>query len=84
MGLRKIFLKHSILHILLRHAIQICDENNISDRTKMVKEATIKLLSTVCTVKTNRFYIPGETNIVEKLRKESYDKGVFAALTLIY
>jgi hypothetical protein len=38
----------------------------------------------ICTVKTNRFYIPGETNIVERLRKESFDKGIFATLTFIY
>lgn len=38
----------------------------------------------ICTVKTNKFYIPGETNLVERLRKESFDKGLFATLTFIY
>lgn len=38
----------------------------------------------ICTVKTSRFYIPGETNIVERLRKQSFDKGIFATLTFIY
>lgn len=38
----------------------------------------------ICTVKTNRFYIPGETNLAERLRKDAFDKGIFAALTFIY
>lgn len=60
------------------------DQNEVSDRTQQVKEETIKLLCVICTVKTNRFYIPGETNMVERLRKESYDKGIFACLTYLY
>lgn len=75
------FLRNEVLQVLLRHAYLICDS---SDRTKAIKEDTVKLLCTICTVKTNRFYIPGETNIVEKLRKDSFDKGIFATLTLIY
>lgn len=62
----------------------LTDEKSSSDRTKAIKEQTIKLLCTICTVKTNRFYIPGETNLVERLRKESFDKGIFAALTYIF
>jgi len=38
----------------------------------------------LCTVKTNRFYIPGETNLVERLRKLSFDKGIFATLSIIF
>lgn len=62
----------------------LVDERSISDRTKAIKEATVKLLCTISTVKTNRFYIPGETNLVERLRKESFDKGIFATLTCLY
>jgi hypothetical protein len=35
-------------------------------------------------VKTNRFYIPGETKMVERLRKDAFDKGIFAILTYLY
>ncbi len=50
----------------------------------MIREDTVRLLCIVCTVKTNRFYIPGETKLVERLRKEAYDKGIFATLTFLY
>jgi hypothetical protein len=79
-----VFLKTSVIHTLLKHALMICDEKEVNDRTKLVKEETIKILCLLSTVKTNRFYIPGETNIVDKLRKDSFDKGLFASLTYIY
>jgi hypothetical protein len=44
----------------------------------------VKLLCVICTVKTNRFYIPGETKLVERLRKDSFDKGIFACITYLY
>lgn len=75
------FLKTDILHVLLRNALLL---RNMSDRAKAVKEETVKLLCILGTVKTNRFYIPGETNLVERLRKESFDKGLFATLTYIF
>lgn len=62
----------------------IVDEGQVSDRTKYTKEATVKLLCIICTVKTSRFYIPGETNLVERLRKSSFDKGIFATLTYLF
>ena len=77
-------MRSEVLHILLKHAMMLCDEGSRNDRTKAVKEETVKLLCLLGTVKTNRFYIPGETNIVERLRKEAYDKGLFATLTYIY
>ena len=70
--------------MLLKHALMICDEKEISNRTINVKEETVKLLCVLSTVKTNRFYIPGETNIVERLRKDSFDRGLFATLTHIF
>ena len=66
----------------MKQALLIVDDQ--SDRLKNIKEETLKLLCVICTVKTNRFYIPGETNLVERLRKESFDKGIFATLTYIY
>ena len=62
----------------------IIDEKELSDRTKTIKEETVRLLCLICTVKTNRFYIPGETNLVERMRKEAFDKGIFATLTFLY
>jgi hypothetical protein len=46
--------------------------------------ASIKVLATVCTVRTTRFYIPGETSIAERIRKKSFDTGVFTLLRHIY
>lgn len=66
-GLRKVFLKPNIIHILLNHAVILC-EKEVIEKEFPIKFETIRLLCTLCTVKTNRFYIPGETNIVERLR----------------
>ena len=62
----------------------LANEQEVSDRTMSVKEETVRLLCFLCTVKTNRFYIPGETNMAERLRKKSFDKGIFATLSLIF
>src|SRR5580704_502959 len=62
----------------------IVDEKALSDRTRAVSEETVKLLCILGTVKTNRFYIPGETNLVERLRKDAFDKGLFATLIYIF
>ncbi len=75
-------MRTQVLHCLIKHALMIGDD--ISDRTLPLKEATIRLLCVLCTVKTNRFYIPGETHIVERLRKESFDKGIFATLLTVH
>jgi hypothetical protein len=45
---------------------------------------SIKVLCTICTVRTNRFYVPGESNISERLRKKSFDLGLFTLLQQIY
>ena len=83
-GLRKVFMRPQVLHVLIRHALLIIDEKELTERTKLIKEETIRLLCIICTVKTNRFYIPGETKLVERLRKDAFDKGIFATLTFIY
>ena len=62
----------------------VCDDKKVNKRNYGVKEESVKLLCVLSTVKTNRFYIPGETSIVETLRKHSFDRGLFAALTHIY
>jgi hypothetical protein len=45
---------------------------------------SIKVLVTVCTVRTNKFYIPGETNIAERLRKKALDTGTFILLRHVH
>ena len=62
----------------------LINEKELMERTRKIKEETVKLLCLICTVKTNRFYIPGETKLVERLRKEAFDKGIFATLTYLY
>lgn len=69
---------------MIKHALSLTDETHLAESTKQIKEETVKLLCVICTVKTNRFYIPGETKLVERLRKEAFDKGIFAALTFLY
>ena len=44
----------------------------------------IKLLCLVCTARKTHFYIPGETNLSERLRKRAFDSGTFTLLTYIY
>ena len=40
----------------------------------------VKLLCLLGTVKTTKYYIPGETNIAERLRKYAFDSGIFSIL----
>ena len=72
------------MHVLLKHALILIDDKELTERTRKIKEETVRLLCILCTVKTNRFYIPGETKLVERLRKEAFDKGIFATLTYLY
>ena len=67
----------------MNNAIQITSDGQTIDRTREVLEESVKLLCVIASVKTNRFYIPGETNLVEKLRKKSMESGVFALLSYI-
>jgi len=83
-GLRKVFMRPQVLHVLIRHALVLTNEKELTERTRIIKEETVKLLCIICTVKTNRFYIPGETKMVERLRKDAFDKGIFATLTYLY
>lgn len=77
-------MRPEVLHTLIKHALMIIDEREVSERTKQIKEETVKLLCLLCTVKSNRFYIPGETKLVERLKKDAFDKGIFATLTFLY
>lgn len=83
-GLRKIFLKYQYHSTLMKYSLQIVDEqDNPNKRLIEISINAIKVLSLICTVKTNRFYIPGETSISERLRKSSFDCGTFTMLHYI-
>jgi hypothetical protein len=45
---------------------------------------SIKLLCILCTARTNRFYIPGETNLAERIRKRAFDSGTFTVVTHLF
>ena len=49
-----------------------------------VLQNAIKLLCMVCTARKNQFYIPGETNLSERLRKRAFDSGTFTLLSYLY
>ena len=49
-----------------------------------VFQNAIKLLCMVCTARKTQFYIPGETNLSERLRKRAFDSGTFTLLTYIF
>jgi len=51
-----------------------------NERAAAISVTSLKILATVCTVKTNKFYIPGETSIAERLRKKAFDTGTFTLL----
>lgn len=53
---------------------------NVSEREFEISRISTLLLIQVCTVKINRFYIPGETSISERLRKQAYDSGCYTLM----
>lgn len=83
-GLRKIFLRTDYHSILMKNSLQIV-ESQESKNQRLIEISTnaIRILCTLVTVKTNRFYIPGETSVSERLRKSSFDCGTFTMLSYI-
>ena len=49
-----------------------------------VYQNAVKLLCMVCTARKNQFYIPGETNLSERLRKRAFDSGTYTLLTYLF
>jgi len=85
LGLRKIFLKREYLNSLSKLSLSILEEQeNPNKRLAEIGIVIVKALCTMCTVKTNRFYIPGETSLAESLRKKSFDTGIMTLLTHIH
>ena len=85
-SLRPVFLRESILHQLMAFAMNIVQEqtNHKPSRDAQISLNTAKLLCNLSTVKTTRYYIPGETNTAERLRKYAFDCGIFTLLNYLY
>lgn len=85
-GLRKIFFQRDLLNMLFSIALQILEDRRKrtpSNRVLLIT-TTIKLLCIICTVQKTQYYVPGETNLQERLRKRSFDSGLFSILQHIY
>ena len=86
-GLRKIFLNKNLHEILVRNSLAFLDQRpsvRVSAQMLEVYQNAIKLLCMVCTARKTQFYIPGETNLSERLRKRAFDSGTFTLLTYLY
>ena len=85
-SLRKVFLQPSFHRLLCKNALKVLDVANKghSSRQLDLYITTCKLLCLVVTAKTTKFYIPGETNLVERLRKRAFDCGTFTLLTYLF
>jgi len=85
-GLRKIFFRRDFLNSLKTISLRLITEQNNARPSQLldVSCATVKLLSMICTVQKNQFYIPGETNLSERLRKRSFDSGTFTFLQYLH
>ena len=85
-GLRKIFLNQTLLCILMRNSLAFLEQvevQKVSQELLEVYQNAIKLLCMVCSARKTQFYIPGETNLSERLRKRAFDSGTFTLLNYI-
>lgn len=80
-GLRKIFLSPLIFPTMAELSLSFVEDEKQKKNEICVN--CIKLLCMICTPRTNKFYIPGETNVAERLRKKAFDSGLFSLLTHI-
>ena len=85
-GLRKVFLQPHFHRLLVKNSLKLLDVANLGHTSRQLDLyiTTTKLLCLVVTAKTTKFYIPGETNLVERLRKRAFDCGTFTLLTYIF
>lgn len=86
-GLRKIFLNEGLHEILVKNSLTFVDQvraPKVKGLQMEILEKAIKLLCMVCSARKTQFYIPGETNLSERLRKRAFDSGTFTLLTYIY
>lgn len=85
--MRKIFLNKRLHEILVKNSLSFVEQVNmprVSFNKLEVFQNAIKLLCMVCTARKTQFYIPGETNLSERLRKRAFDSGTFTLLTYIF
>jgi len=85
-GLRKIFLNTTLHEALVRNSLAFLDNKNafkVNSHLLELMQNAIKLLCMVCTARKTQFYIPGETNLSERLRKRAFDSGTFTLLTYL-
>ena len=85
--MRKVFLNKVLHETLVKNALAFLDqmtEITVSSYMLEVFQNAIKLLCMVCSARKNQFYIPGETNLSERLRKRAFDSGTYTLLTYIY
>ena len=87
-GLRKIFLNTRLHELLVKSSLGFVDLVGTTPikkgRINEVYQNAIKLLCLVCTARKTQFYIPGETNLSERLRKRAFDSGTFTLLTYLF
>lgn len=85
-GLRKIFLNNMLHEVLVKNSLAFLELTNAPKMNPHLTELyqnAIKLLCIVCTARKTRFYIPGETNLSERLRKRTFDSGIYTLLTFL-
>jgi len=73
--------------VLVRYSLAFVDMKNAPKTNSKLLDLyqnAIKLLCMVCTARKTQFYIPGETNLSERLRKRAFDSGTFTLLTYLY
>jgi hypothetical protein len=84
-GLRKLFLRRPFLNAIMLTALKVLAHKDEPPRKVLeLGISSIRLLCILCSAKTNRFYIPGETNLAERLRKRAFDSGTFTVVTHLY
>lgn len=84
-GLRKIFFKPEVHKILMRYALRTLEEQHAhNSRLIEINKCAVRVLCLIGCVKQNRFYIPGETSMAERLRKRSYDCGTYSMIHHVY
>lgn len=71
----------------MRNALAFLEQRSsvkVSSHMLEVYQNAVKLLCMVCTARKNQFYIPGETNLSERLRKRAFDSGTYTLLTYLF
>ena len=73
--------------MLVRNCLAFLDlKNTPKANSKLIElyQNAIKLLCLVCAARKTQYYIPGETNLSERLRKRAFDSGTYTLLTYLY